>query len=314
MIATDIEIVTVSVITYNSSKFVLETLESIKAQTYPNLILHICDDCSTDNTVELCREWIEKNKSRFESTDIIVPDHNTGVSANCNRAWDACTTKYMKSIAGDDILLPNCIEDNMAYVRERPDVGFVFSRATAFGSKRFASDALDKVFYDFFSHDRDGQYSLVYDKGVCPPAPSNFVNLEVVRKFGLRHDERIPLLEDLPKWVNALKLGVMFGSFDKPTVLYRVHESSLSTTEIPSPLYEKSRNLYWLYYHFVPEYAIDPERAIKVASERMMDYYGMYVNEVKTIRLSRRFRTLSQMLRPVDLLLKRMKPLLRVSH
>lgn len=55
-------LVSVSVITYNSAKTVLETLESIKAQTYQNLELIVSDDCSTDNTVELCRNWIEQNK------------------------------------------------------------------------------------------------------------------------------------------------------------------------------------------------------------------------------------------------------------
>ena len=51
-------IVSVVVVTYNSAKYVLETLESIKDQTYPNLSLVISDDCSTDNTVKLCRKCI----------------------------------------------------------------------------------------------------------------------------------------------------------------------------------------------------------------------------------------------------------------
>ena len=75
-------LVSVPVITYNSSKFVLETLESIKAQTYQNIELIISDDCSTDNTVELCQKWVEENKERFVRTQIITSDLNTGVSAN----------------------------------------------------------------------------------------------------------------------------------------------------------------------------------------------------------------------------------------
>ena len=52
-------LVSVPVITYNSAKFVLETLESIKAQTYQNIELVISDDCSTDNTVQICRDWVD---------------------------------------------------------------------------------------------------------------------------------------------------------------------------------------------------------------------------------------------------------------
>ena len=120
--------VTVSVTTYNSAKYVAETLESIKNQSYPNLILQISDDCSTDNTIDICKSWINKNKDRFVKTKIIVPESNTGVTGNCNRAWDACETRYFKGIAGDDLLLPYCIEKNMQYVTQHPEAIFVFSK------------------------------------------------------------------------------------------------------------------------------------------------------------------------------------------
>ena len=44
-------LVSVVVITYNSGKYVLETIESTKTQTYQSIELIISDDCSTDNTV-----------------------------------------------------------------------------------------------------------------------------------------------------------------------------------------------------------------------------------------------------------------------
>jgi alpha-1,3-rhamnosyltransferase len=53
-------LVSIVVVTYNSSKSVLDTLESVKAQTYQNIEIIITDDCSTDNTVEICRHWIEQ--------------------------------------------------------------------------------------------------------------------------------------------------------------------------------------------------------------------------------------------------------------
>ena len=70
----NIPLVSVSVITYNSSKTVLETLESVKTQTYPNIELIISDDCSPDNTVEVCREWIEQNKERFVRIEILAAE------------------------------------------------------------------------------------------------------------------------------------------------------------------------------------------------------------------------------------------------
>lgn len=241
--------VTVSVITYNSSKYVLETLESIKAQTYPNLILHICDDCSTDNTIEICKKWIEGNKKRFISTDIIIPEHNTGVTANCNRAWDACTTEYEKAIAGDDILLPNCIEDNMSFVNKVPEAVFVFSKLIAFGG----DSELCKTYnspdnYNFFTLTATEQLQLLRSRNrLC--APSLFSNIRKLKEIGFRHDERIPMMEDYPKWIMALNMGLSFHFLNKETVKYRVLESSISNTSIPSRRYLESIRLTHLYHN-----------------------------------------------------------------
>ena len=65
-------LVSVILVTYNSAKFVTETLESIKEQSYDNIELIITDDCSFDGTVEVCNNWIEKNKTRFVKTNIIT--------------------------------------------------------------------------------------------------------------------------------------------------------------------------------------------------------------------------------------------------
>ena len=64
-------LVSIVVITYNSSHYVLETLESIKSQTYKNIELIVTDDCSSDDTIFLCQNWIEKNKSNFVRTSLL---------------------------------------------------------------------------------------------------------------------------------------------------------------------------------------------------------------------------------------------------
>jgi alpha-1,3-rhamnosyltransferase len=95
MLSTDMEekeqpLVSVRVITYNSSKTVIETLDSIYNQTYPNIELIISDDCSKDDTVAICREWVNQHKERFARTEILTVPQNTGVSANINRSEKAC--------------------------------------------------------------------------------------------------------------------------------------------------------------------------------------------------------------------------------
>lgn len=109
-------LVSIIVITYNSAKYVLETLESARAQTYQNIELIISDDGSQDNTVEMCKDWLSENNKCFVSTELLTVEKNTGVPANCNRGIKAAQGEWIKFIAGDDILLSTCVEDNVKYV------------------------------------------------------------------------------------------------------------------------------------------------------------------------------------------------------
>lgn len=109
-------LVSLVVITYNSAKTVLETLDSIKAQTYHNIELIISDDCSKDNTVEIIKGWFNQNRSRFVYTELVMTDINTGVSGNINRGIAKSHGEWIKSIAGDDLLIPTAIEEYVKYV------------------------------------------------------------------------------------------------------------------------------------------------------------------------------------------------------
>ena len=151
-------LVSIAVVTYNSSKTVLETLDSIKEQTYPNIELIISDDCSKDNTVELCRGWVEKNKGRFVRVEILTVETNTGVSANFNRADAASRGEWGKPIAGDDLLLPNAIQEYVNYIIVHPDVVYVFANGKCFGSNEEYTRRIAQEFtMDFFKWDKQKQ-------------------------------------------------------------------------------------------------------------------------------------------------------------
>ena len=70
-------LVSIIVVTYNSSQYVLDTLESIKKQMWQNIELIVTDDCSTDSTLEICSNSVEKNKHNFIRTKIITYHRNT---------------------------------------------------------------------------------------------------------------------------------------------------------------------------------------------------------------------------------------------
>lgn len=223
-------LVSVAVVTYNSSNTVVETLDSIYNQTYPNLELIISDDCSPDNTVEICRDWIESHKDRFVRTELLTVEKNTGVSANMNRAEAACKGEWVKGIAGDDVFLPVCIETYVDFVLNHLEAVCVFANVEVFGGDERARQYIKRNYKNmelFFNMSIEEQYDFL--TLVCNPiyAPTAFYNRARVVALGIKNDERIPFEEDRAKWIRFVKAGVHFDFINKATVKYRLSDTSL---------------------------------------------------------------------------------------
>ena len=289
-------LVSVTVITYNSSKTVLETLESIKEQTYQNIELIVSDDCSTDNTVELCRDWIEQNKDRFVRAELLTVEKNTGVAGNCNRAGAACRGEWGKGIAGDDIMMPNCIQDCMDYIAAHPDTIYLFGKQKAFGASEEKCKEIDSIFdYSFFNMTQEEQlHRLIFGEN-CVPATAVFCHRQHAKAIGVKNDERIPLLEDWPKWINLLRAGVKLHYVDKVLVKYRV--GGISTRERPSLEMYRSCRLFDFYYRFPEWYAENPDEAIRRMVQHECSIYVSLLS-AEQVRSSKAYRLGKFLLKP----------------
>lgn len=102
----------VSIITpcYNAGKFISETIESVLSQTYQNWEMLICDDCSTDNSIEIIRSYIDKDaRIKLYSTE-----YNTGTPAEPrNIAIDNANGFCIAFLDADDQWLPNKLQVEM---------------------------------------------------------------------------------------------------------------------------------------------------------------------------------------------------------
>lgn len=222
-------LVSIIVITYNSSKYVIETLESAKAQTYQNVELIVSDDCSTDDTIKICGEWIEKNKNRFIKAKLIESEKNTGISANCNRGLKPAKGEWLKFIAGDDILLENCIEVSVSYsvVHKAP---ICTSALIEFSDESDNQpNRLDQYCHSeqrkFFSREIKDQYKYYLRDPIFLNTPAWMFNKIVFNTIGA-FDESIRMLEDQPFLLKALRAGFNIYYIDKPTVRYRTSPKS----------------------------------------------------------------------------------------
>lgn len=221
-------LVSVCIITYNSSKTVVETLDSVLAQTYPHIELLVSDDCSTDDTVSVCRSWLESHGNRFVRVELLIRQINGGVAANLNTVTRAAKGEWVKTIAGDDLLMPDCIKDNMDYVSSRRNQDIVFSKMSFFmedSGKRTVlySWEIDKGREMFYKETSSGQFNLLLSSCIYVPGVTVFQR----KSFAVSHPypEEYSFCEDWPHWTHLAKSGIRLQYFDKETVLYRVNGS-----------------------------------------------------------------------------------------
>lgn len=219
------ELISVAVITYNSSKTVIETLDSILKQTYgsESIELVISDDASIDDTVEVIDVWLRCNEKKFHDVLFFKNECNVGVSGNVNISWKACSSEWIKTIAGDDILSRDCLIDNMKYIKNNSECQVVSSAVTLFKKSIYENNVKIKTPYFFYNYTPDKQYeSLLLSNKIL--APSVFVNKSIILQFG-GADEKYRMIEDWPMWLKITKGGVKIYGFDKVTVYYREGES-----------------------------------------------------------------------------------------
>lgn len=300
-------LVSVVVITYNSASYLIETLESIKDQSYQDLELIISDDCSGDNTIDLCREWLKEHNSRFTGVKIIETEKNSGVSANVNRGFNAASGAWIKLTAGDDILLPNLVEDNMNYILANPEAGVVATDILYFKEKGKEHVITGKTSKSLLNHPQlsaKDQYEL-YLRNYSKRINSLFISREAYFKAG-GCDESFPLKEDGPLIGRLLRSGTKFHYLESTTFKYRLHENSITGKNVNKKIYTKfhsDANTKFYKDYLIPNVSF---------FERLLHYYHILVITLTsaTFLNSRNAATLTLnkvMMFPVDFFANRIK-------
>ena len=109
---------------YNVEDTLREALDSIFIQTYQNFEIIMCDDGSSDNTLEVATEYKEKYPDKIV---ILRNGKNMGLNYTLNRCLDRVTGEYVARMDGDDICVPTRFEKQAKFLQENPDYAFVSS-------------------------------------------------------------------------------------------------------------------------------------------------------------------------------------------
>lgn len=105
------ELVSIIMPSYNTGKYIRETIESVLAQSYENWELIIVDDCSTDNTDEVVNQYLADERIRY-----IKNDTNSGAAISRNSALNEAKGKWIAFLDSDDLWEPTKLEKQVAFM------------------------------------------------------------------------------------------------------------------------------------------------------------------------------------------------------
>lgn len=101
--------VTIGIPVYNIEKYIVRMMESLMSQTYDNIEFLVLDDCGTDGSIDIIRNY-QKNHPRGKDIHIVRQPVNMGLGNGRNRLIDEAQGEYIYFLDGDDAIAPNTIE------------------------------------------------------------------------------------------------------------------------------------------------------------------------------------------------------------
>ncbi|EHK2400592.1 glycosyltransferase family 2 protein [Clostridium perfringens] len=105
------DLVSIIMPSYNTAKYISETIESVQSQTYPFWELIIVDDCSTDNTDEVVKPYLLDDRIRY-----LKNESNSGAAISRNRALREARGRWIAFLDSDDVWLAEKLERQLNFM------------------------------------------------------------------------------------------------------------------------------------------------------------------------------------------------------
>ena len=219
-------LVSIIALSYNHAKYIEEALSSVHKQTYLNLELILVDDASTDDSIAVAQEYLQKNHASFSIKTIFL-EKNVGNCTAFNKGFALAQGKYVIDFATDDILLPQRVAQQVTYFESLPeDYGVVFTESEYVDE---TGNHLEFHYRDRLKHLRPIPTGNVYADVVSRyfiSSPTMMVRKIVLDKMG-GYDEQLAY-EDFDFWVRSARTW-KYAYLNECTTKVRRHTRSMST-------------------------------------------------------------------------------------
>lgn len=235
------DLVSIIVPVYNAGKYIEDTIHMVEKQTFKNWELILVDDCSTDNSRQVIRKYLERRalKNRQEAGSfinsgqirLIEKEINEGAAIARNTGIDAARGRYIAFLDADDIWMPDKLLKELAFMKEK-EAAFVCT-AYEFGDEN--ARGTGKIVHV--------PRTLTYRKALSRTVIFTTTVMLDTSKTG-KEMIHMPVVksEDTALWWKLLKNGFIAYGLDEVLAIYRRPAKSLSSNKM-----EAIKRIWYLY-------------------------------------------------------------------
>lgn len=304
-------LVSICVPTYNNARYLRECLDSIVSQTYTNMELIVGDDGSTDDTVSIVQEYVDRYGIHFHKNH-----KNLGGGATSSILVSMARGEYVAVYHSDDRYKPTIVEESVNILNNDASLGLVSCLANIIDDQGKNSGEfrlhniiknLNKRSYSFDDVIRGILKNA--GKDIMLVTPSIMARKQIYQEMGLYRPDKYKSAYDYEMWLRiATRYNVAI--LEKNLMDYRIHENQISELQIRKNI--EIQNIVWVlrdYREFISDSMLkkDCNRLLDkwiFRAAKKQNYRGYYQKSSETLRLigSRKYLFLAWLLRGLNYL------------
>jgi len=161
---------TIGIPTYNRSQKLINLFKNLENQKFQNFKIIVSDNCSSDNTEEICKNY----KKKFKDFKYIKQPKTINVLENYKYLFNNCDSKYFMWLPDDDYIDNNYIKNCYEFLINNNDYVLVSGQCHYYQNKKFMfkgnqininDEDINSRVYNYYSQARDnGNFYGIYDK------------------------------------------------------------------------------------------------------------------------------------------------------
>lgn len=200
---------------YNCDRYLREAMDSILNQTWDDFEFIIVNDGSTDNSLQILKEYSDKR------IKIVTYEENKGVAHARNIGLEHCTSEYVALMDADDIALPDRLKLQYEYLMEHREIDGVYAKFRNLDvDGRLLEEEQPSIYYNY----KYVKAVMIFENTVANLTA--MFRRQIVEEYQLKYDETCKIGSDYRFWINYLKYGKIVG-IDKVLCYYRLRHHSL---------------------------------------------------------------------------------------